>query len=260
MKVETVRIKEISKTVTKGTTPTTLGNSFTQTGIPFLRAQNIIMGKIDLNEDLLFIDIATNEKLKRSKIYKNDILITIAGTIGRTAVVPDGMPEMNCNQAVAIIRPNNRVFSPYLKYWITSNEAIVQITGAKVTATISNLSLTQIKNLKIPLPPLPTQRRIAAILDKADALRRKGRELLDQYDELVQAVFLEMFGNPVKNPKNIETRKLDEFIIHLTSGGRGWSKYYSDSGARFIRSYDVQMNEISEEDIVHVSPPNNREA
>ncbi len=68
-----------------------------------------------------------------------------------------------------------------------------------------------------------------------------------------------MFGDPVENRKGWRIFKLNEFICHLTSGGLGWSKYYSATGARFIRSFDVQMNALSDNDTKYVNPPNNKE-
>jgi len=153
-------LTKVSEVVTKGTTPTTLGKQFVSSGIPFLRAQNINGSNIILNDELLFIDEATNKLLSRSKIISNDVLLSIAGSIGRSAVVPQHYPLLNCNQAIAIIRPKTDIVSPYfIKYWLDTEDAQRQIYGAKVTATISNLSLGQIKKLEIPLPPLPVQLR-----------------------------------------------------------------------------------------------------
>jgi type I restriction enzyme S subunit len=73
--------------------------------------------------------------------------------------------------------------------------------GATVTGTISNLSLAQLGNLRVPLPSLPEQRRIAEILDKADALRAKRRAAVAHLDILTQSIFLDMFGDPATNPK-----------------------------------------------------------
>jgi type I restriction enzyme S subunit len=192
--------------ITKGTTPTTLGKEFTNSGIPFLRAQNVINGKVQIEEDLLFIDAEThNKELKRSQIRKGDLLLTIAGTIGRTAIVDVEKEGINCNQAVAIIRlGNSKIHPQFLKWFIESSNAQRQFSKGKVTATISNLSLTQIKKLKIPLPPLPTQKKIAALLDEADKLRRLNAAVLEKYDALTEAVFLEMFGDPVRNPNNFQ--------------------------------------------------------
>jgi type I restriction enzyme, S subunit len=82
--------------------------------------------------------------------------------------------------------------------------------GATVTGTISNLSLTQLGNLRIPLPPLPEQRRIADILDKADALRTKRRAAIVQLGILAQSIFLDMFGDPATNTKRWPTRAFGE--------------------------------------------------
>src|SRR5690606_36239850 len=70
-------------------------------------------------------------------------------------------------------------------------------------ATIPHISRSSLENIDIPLPPLPVQRRIAAILDAADEHRRKTEALIEQYDELAQSIFLEMFGDLIKNKKNL---------------------------------------------------------
>ena len=251
---DTVEIGEIIK-VTSGGTPSRKKPEYYHNGnVPWVKTG-------DLKEKELYSasEFISEDGLKNSsaKLFPPDtVLIALYGaTIGACSILKI---EAATNQACAALLPSKKIDPKYLFYFLVHHKP--KLIAAGVGGAQSNISGQIIKSTTIPLPPLPTQRRIAAILDKADALRRKDRELLDKYDELVQAVFLEMFGDPVKNPKNIEKRKLDEFIIHLTSGGRGWSKYYSDSGARFIRSYDVQMNEISEEEIVHVSPPDNRES
>src|SRR5690606_30950896 len=72
-----------------------------------------------------------------------------------------------------------------------------------------------LKEMEIPLPPLPTQEKIAAILDNADELRRKDQELLKKYDELAQAIFIDMFGDPVRNEKGWEVKKLEEVCLEI---------------------------------------------
>jgi type I restriction enzyme S subunit len=201
-----VRIKlgEICHVVTKGTTPTSIGLSFEEDGIPFLRIQNIGDSTIAL-DDVLYISDETHKTLKRSIIKPRDFLITIAGTIGKVALVPNNFPESNCNQAIAILRFDYEKLLPnFLLHWLSTPDAIEQITGKKVTATISNLSLGQIRELEIPLPPLAEQKRIAAILDKADSLRRKRQQAIQLADQFLRAVFLDMFGDPVTNPKGWE--------------------------------------------------------
>lgn len=153
--------------ITKGTTPTTLGFDFVDSGIPFLRVQNIVNGNVNYDKDTLFVDEKTHSTLERSQIQPGDVLVSIAGTIGRAAVVPASAPALNCNQAVAIVRTKSDVFRPFLRHWLESASAQAQMRGATVTGTISNLSLTQLGKLRLPLPPLPEQRRIAEVLELA---------------------------------------------------------------------------------------------
>ncbi|MGV9924498.1 restriction endonuclease subunit S [Nocardia rhamnosiphila] len=110
-----------------------------------------------------------------------------------------------------------------------------------------------VKNLQIPLPSIKEQRRIAAILDHADALRAKRREALARLDELTQSIFIDMFADR-------DGCELGGLLDFVTSGGRGWSKYYAEEGEVFVRSLDVRMNRVDSSDIAYVNAPDNAEA
>lgn len=101
-----IPLQELCKVVTKGTTPTTLGKSFTSSGINFIKAESILDNHSIDSSKFAFIDEETNALLKRSVIKANDIVFTIAGTLGRFAMVDNSVLPANTNQAVAIIRPN----------------------------------------------------------------------------------------------------------------------------------------------------------
>src|SRR5690606_37928501 len=92
------------------------------------------------------------------------------------------------------------------------NSPAVKAFAAENTSGIGvqNLNVSVVRKYEIPLPPLPVQEKIAAILDKADELRRKDQELQKKYDELAQAIFIDMFGDPVKNEKGWEVMRLGE--------------------------------------------------
>ena len=215
----TVPLKDLCDLITKGTTPTSIGFDFADNGIGFLRVQNISGGAVNFEGDTLFIDEQVHQSLRRSQIFPGDVLLSIAGSIGRTGVVPDHAPPLNCNQAVAILRSSEKVHRPFLRNWLECEDAQKQMRGATVTGTIQNLSLTQIGELKISLPPLPEQRRIAAILDQADALRAKRREALAQLDSLTQSIFIDMFGDPGNNPMGWPEKKLGELIVGKPNNG-----------------------------------------
>ncbi|MBK8425554.1 MAG: restriction endonuclease subunit S [Lewinellaceae bacterium] len=85
----------------------------------------------------------------------------------------------------------------------------------------SSFAVTKLKEIPIPLPPLATQQRIAEILDKADALRQKDQALLRKYDELAQAVFVDMFRDPVKNEKGWEEEVGELFLDGVKCGPFG---------------------------------------
>ena len=248
------KLGDLCSVVTKGTTPTSLGMQFEDKGIPFLRIQNLSNSTVTL-DDVLFISDETHDALKRSKIKAGDFLITIAGTIGRVAIVPDSFPEANCNQAVAILRFDKKRLSPrFLLHWLNTNDAVKQISGKKVTATISNLSLGQIKDLEIPLPPLEEQNRIAAILDKADAIRRKRQQAIQHADDFLRAVFLEMFGDPVTNPKEWDEIVLKQ-IADIRTGVTKGKKIKPEESVTlpYMRVANVQDGFLALDDIQEIT-------
>jgi len=175
------KIEEVVVLITKGTTPTTYGHKFTGEGVPFLRAEDIT-DNFDYKKAKYHISEETHNIQNRSKTKANDVLITIAGTIGRVAIISDGYPEMNMNQAVCIIRPNVQKVNPYfLKEILQSRFVKDQILGAKVTATLTNLSMGEIKNIKISLPPITEQQKI---VEKLSAIQDYKKLLLKQKDLL----------------------------------------------------------------------------
>lgn len=202
-----------------------------------MRVQNLIGGSVDIS-DCLFIDDETNRALSRSVIQPGDVLISIAGTIGRVSIVPDGSKPMNCNQAVGIVRPTNAIDRKYLAMWLGTNDAMAQIDTSKVTATISNLSLGQIKELAVPLPPIATQQHIARVLEQADQLRKQAQQMENELNHLAQSLFLEMFGDPVTNPKRWPTQLLPELLLFQEGPGvRNWQ--FRNSGIKLLNVRNI---------------------
>lgn len=187
------KVGDLCDLITKGTTPTTLGYSYKDSGILFLRAQNVINGKVTFSKDDLYINKTTHDALGRSKIRAGDVLLTIAGTIGRSAVVEDEKSGMNCNQAVAILRCIKKVNAHYLSAWLSSSLAKDQISKSTVTGVISNLSLSQIANLKIYLPNLNIQNQfaldISKVYEKQDLFKKSYSSICQLIDSLQHQFF-----------------------------------------------------------------------
>lgn len=109
-----------------------------------------------------------------------------------------------------------------------------------------------LKDIQIPLPPLAIQKRIAEVLDAADALRRKDQQLLQKYDELAQAVFVDMFGDPVRNEKGWEVKRLGDELKSIRYG-TGSPPQYSENGIPFLRATNIKAGRIEKKGMVFVA-------
>lgn len=147
-----IPLSELCHVVTKGTTPTTLGKPFVESGINFIKAESILDDhSIDKNK-FAFIDEETNALLKRSIIHAGDVVFTIAGTLGRFALIDENILPANTNQAVAIIRADVEKVLPEYIYTCFIGEWHTDYYAKRVQQAVqANLSLTTIKSLPIPL-------------------------------------------------------------------------------------------------------------
>ena len=145
-------LSELSETITKGSTPTTYGYSFLKEGINFIKVENVKNYAIDHATITCFISNECHEFQKRSQLKTNDILISIAGTIGRIGVVKKCDVPANTNQAFAIVSGYDKNIVPeYLKYylvWYINSKSNSLGHGGGML----NLTLTEIKNIQIKLP------------------------------------------------------------------------------------------------------------
>ena len=150
--MQLVPLQDLCEVVTKGTTPTTLGKSFSNQGINFIKAESILNNHSLDRGRFAYIDEETNSLLKRSIIKEGDIVFTIAGTLGRFALVDDTVLPANTNQAVAIIRANKTKLLPeYLYSFFLGNWHNDYYKKRVQQAVQANLSLTTIKSLPIAM-------------------------------------------------------------------------------------------------------------
>jgi type I restriction enzyme S subunit len=130
----------------------------------------------------------------------------------------------------------------------------------KTGTTQPLITKTSVLNLEIFLPIIAEQKKIVALLKKAEQAIEKRKfadALVDQY---LQSVFNKMFGDPVTNPKGWEVRVINSYFPFITSGSRGWSKYINNRGTRFIRTQDIQNANIVDESPAYVMPPHSVES
>lgn len=176
------RLKSICKNITKGTTPTTLKRKFVDSGIKFIKAESITNNHSFDFQRFAYIDKETNELLKRSKLHENDILLTIAGTIGRYAIVTKNVLPANTNQAVAIIRVDENAINPlYILNLFMCNCHKEFLQSKVVQAVQANLSLGVIGDLPLVLPDNEILNRYYEI---AIPIFKKKKEIEEQNQNL----------------------------------------------------------------------------
>jgi type I restriction enzyme, S subunit len=208
-----------------------------------------------------FITERKFEELSDYEILPDDVLVTTMGTIGRAASAPRDVGRVILDSHLFRMRVDtNRVFPPYLCYAINSDLVASQLARMARGAIMEGLNTKILRECSIPLPDISEQQRISERLNEADRLVRTRRYALELTDSLLPAAFLKLFGDPTTNPLGLPVAELGDFLSFVTSGSRGWAEHYVPEGARFIRSLDVRLNDISDKDAVFVNPPNNAEA
>lgn len=158
-------LEYLAEQITKGTTPTTLGFDYKEAGVNFVKIENINNNKIQRNTISQFISNEAHETLSRSSLEEYDVLFSIAGTIGKTALVTQEDLPANTNQAIAIIRVNRTVIDHgYLQYQLNALSKDFLIEKSRGGA-MSNISLGDIRSFETHIAPLNEQTRIAQKLD-----------------------------------------------------------------------------------------------
>jgi type I restriction enzyme, S subunit len=167
---KTVNLSDLCSLITKGTTPSSIGFEFCNEGINYIKIESINDRGQFLTEKIAKISEEAYQALKRSQLKELDILFSIAGALGRVAIVNKNILPANTNQALAIIRLKEEYHNchEYLFQYLKSDVVTKHIECVNVQAAQANLSLSQINNFKIIFPSLPEQEKIAAVLSAAD--------------------------------------------------------------------------------------------
>lgn len=165
------------------------------------------------------IDFLTEDGAKKSRPMKQgDFIVAVSGQPGQPCILAidscihdgfAGLRELDCK----------KIDKEYLYHFMLYTKQ--HLSSSAVGAIFKNLTTDQLRELEIPLPPLAEQKRIAAILDKADAIRQKRKQAIDLADEFLRSVFLDMFGDPVTNPKGFPLGTIRDLIDTANYGTSG---------------------------------------
>jgi restriction endonuclease S subunit len=230
----TTTIADACSLVTDGThyTPPDLGE-----GMPFLTVKDVTKNG---NVDLTGCSRISKEEFERadkgnSVPKPGDVLFSKDGTVGKVHVV-NGHQQFAVLSSLAILRPEHQKLDSNYFGWILKSESCLdQAIRNKTGSAIRRIILKDLKKVKFPLPPLSEQKRIAEILHRAESLRRQRRAALALLDELTQSIFLDMFGDPVSNP-----RRSDKLSTELSSAG--WTRCTVGDQITLQRGKDITKN------------------
>ncbi len=198
-----------------GGTPRRSNNKYYGGNIPWAKIADLDTENGIVVDTEEYITVEGLQAINNRIFPKGSILLAMYGSIGKLAIAGR---DISCNQAILgiQIKDKEHLDINYLRLWLTSIKATLEFQGRGVTQ--QNISKSIVEKLEIPLPPLEEQRRIAAILDKADGVRRKRKEAIRLTEELLKSTFLEMFGDPVTNPKGWEKIKLGNLCTIVRGG------------------------------------------
>ncbi|MBP1154639.1 MULTISPECIES: restriction endonuclease subunit S [unclassified Paenibacillus] len=190
-----VKLGDLSLKITKGTTPSTIGSGFTNEGVKFFRAESLTDSKYLDKSKLKFINDSTQEKMRRSQLNEYDILFSMAGMfLGKTAVVTKSDIPSNINQAVALIRLDQKLADHnYIYYYLNQKSVIEYVNSSSAQSAQPNINLKQIGEIEITIPKLPSQKKIASFLSALDEKIELNNRLNKVLEQMAQAIFKQWF-------------------------------------------------------------------
>ncbi|MGL5904599.1 MAG: restriction endonuclease subunit S [Cetobacterium sp.] len=214
---------------------------FIEKGIPVIKIGNLLNNKVVLNEKNAFVSNVFLEIKKEFLLTKGDVLIALSGaTVGKVGVY-NLEEKAFLNQRVGKINVDkNKIYSKFCFYFldIVRDEILKKSMGAAQP----NISPKELENLEIPLPPMDIQIKIVNTLDKVQELIDNKKTQLEKYDELLQSVFIEMFGDPVTNTKEWKIKKLQEVLYGIDNG---WSPKCNENRASLNKWGVLKLSSVT---------------
>jgi type I restriction enzyme S subunit len=210
--MQTSTLKNISEFIRTGKTPPTKETKYFNGDIHWYTPGDLDKDKCLGTSARSLTQFSFIDK-KAVEFPAGTLLVACIGDIGKL-----GITTQNCssNQQITGIKPNSGTDVNYLYYWFRYSKKVIQhFANNAVVPIINNGTLGKIK---IPLPPLPEQQKIASVLDAADSLRQKDQQLIEKYTALSQSLFLDMFGDPVNNPKGWSITALGNSLVNIVGG------------------------------------------
>lgn len=217
---------------------------FKEQGLPILRISNIQNDTITLDNIVYFMISDYNINLDRFKVYPGDIVVALSGaTTGKIGINRTDL-TFYLNQRVALCRETDAIIKGYLFHYLrTKTIELLSMAGGVAQP---NLSTNQIQQLTIPVPPLQVQQQIVEELDCLTSIIEKQKKQLEELDNLAQAIFYDMFGDPIENEKGWSIKKIKDISLSVNYGTSSPST--EDGKYKYLR-----MNNITAKGTIDLS-------
>ena len=239
-----VTLDSITTKITKGTTPTSVGCTFENSGVNFIKSESLGNSRNIDRSKFAFISEQTHEKLKRSQIEKNDILFSMAGMfLGKTGIVTDDLVPANTNQAVAIIRiDTEKANHEYVYYYLNQRSVIQAVNASSAQSAQPNINLKQIGQIEIDLPERKLQDKIVSILSAIDFKIEKNNQINENLEQQAQAYFQELFVDNADPEWTTGTISDLGAVVGGSTPSKAKPEYYTESGIAWITPKDLSIN------------------
>lgn len=257
-----VRLGAFAETISKGTTPKGGSAAYVDEGVNFLRVENLTSDGYISHSKITHITEEMHENyLKRSILKANDLLISIAGSLGKSAIVRECDLPINTNQAIAFVRLfADKIDVNYIRNTIESPLINSVLTKQTKVTSIPNLTLEIIKDCPIPLPPLSEQQRIVERIEelfaKLDEAKERLQEVADSFAVRKAAILHKAFTGELTKQWRRENGVSDESWEESNFGKFTVSQYgYTEKahwekvGPKFLRITDIQDNKVDWDEV-----------
>jgi len=212
----------------------------------FVRTTDISEGEIVWTSVPFCTELPKDEEKYRLK--DGDILIARAGSIGASVVVTKPPRAVFASYLIRF-RPKKDLDPSYAKFYLKSMMYWVQLGSKSAGTTLPGVNATNLSKVKIPLPPLSTQRKIVSILEKAERTKRSCARAEGLIDELLKSVFVEMFGNPVKNEKRWKIEKFENVCETRLGKMLDAKKQTGKNNRPYLRNTNIQWGRINLDEV-----------
>jgi type I restriction enzyme, S subunit len=249
---EEVELKNLIENMHQGINTVTEKVEYLDNGCCIIQSKHITGGKLDLS-DARFVSKEDYEKYKEKyNPKKGDLLICNIGTIGKNIIIKENQDFLIAWNLFLLKLKKDIVSPEFLKLYLDKLNAENYFDRFLTGGTVKFINKAKMGSILIPLPTLATQKKIVSILEKAEAAKELRKEADELTNDFLKSVFLEIFGDPMKNPKGWESKKLASEVDDIRYG-TGSPPEYQENGIPFIRATNIKKGTVQKEGLVFIS-------